>query len=664
MSNKSERQRARAETARQPTAAPTRMELTGLAIILTLAALLRMGFPGLTEFKADEARLLALALDMAEGHHFHLRGISSSVGLPNFPMSVWLYALPLVVWKQVYSATLFTGLLNTLAVLGCWGFVRRYWGRIAAPAAALMYAVSPWAVFFSRKIWAQNLLPFFVMVWAASAALAFIERRTRFILLHLVSLAIAVQIHLSAAALGAATILLMLVFRRRVSWRLALLGTGLAALTALPFAYDLFSAEPGLDAVLAVFRAGQGGTDLRSFSYASLLSLGRDLHSLTGPAAFQDFLATVPDISIVHWLWGGLILIGLSWLGWRAWRRRRDPAAEAGLLVVVWVLVPPLFFVRHSTPVFPHYLISTYPSQYIAAGVAFLVLAKRLRWAGWAILGASATAQVWVWAALLTFAGARATPGAFGTPLAMQRQAAELAETMRVEESAAEVLIAGPGESPEFDEFAAVNSVLLRSVPHRFVDIDQSAVFPTTPTVVLLSQSLSELTNHYLSAATRIERVPLRTGEGALHILALPGEAAPVPGFQLEPPNTLANGITLLGYDLSLHSEKVAATWQVHWRTGTPSAADFHFFNHLLDGSGQRVSQADAPTFSAGQWKPGDSVISLFALPWPADEVGPLTIRTGMYTYPGMENIPVLDWAGNPYSDAVEIALPWPRPEQ
>ena len=83
-------------------------------LILLLAGWLRLAFPGLTEFKADEARLLDLALDMAEGQ-FALRGISSSVGFPNFPASVWIYSLPLFIWPHPYAATLLAVRLNCYA---------------------------------------------------------------------------------------------------------------------------------------------------------------------------------------------------------------------------------------------------------------------------------------------------------------------------------------------------------------------------------------------------------------------------------------------------------------------------------------------------------------------------------------------------------------------
>lgn len=93
-----------------------RIEFLLLAVVLIVTAVLRTSYPSLTEFKGDEARLTLLALEMAEGTAFPIRGISSSVGFPNFPMSVWLYSLPLLLWKHVYAATIFTGVLNTLAV--------------------------------------------------------------------------------------------------------------------------------------------------------------------------------------------------------------------------------------------------------------------------------------------------------------------------------------------------------------------------------------------------------------------------------------------------------------------------------------------------------------------------------------------------------------------
>ena len=140
-------------------------ELALLAVVVLLAGLLRMGRPDLTEFKRDEAALYGLALNVAELRAFPLRGIGSSVGLPNTAMSVYLFALPLFLWKSPLAATLFVGALNTASVGLAFLLARRYWGGRAALIAALLYAAAPWAVIYSRKIWAQNLLPLFAVGW-------------------------------------------------------------------------------------------------------------------------------------------------------------------------------------------------------------------------------------------------------------------------------------------------------------------------------------------------------------------------------------------------------------------------------------------------------------------------------------------------------------------
>ncbi|MCI0395202.1 MAG: glycosyltransferase family 39 protein, partial [Chloroflexi bacterium] len=300
-----------------------RLELGLLAAILLLACTLRLGWPGLTEFKRDEALLLARALDVASFQQFHLRGISSSVGWPNFPMSVWLYALPLLIWKHVYSATLFTGLVNVLAVLGCWWLARRYWGAPAGLAAALLFAASPWAIFHARKIWAQDLLPPLVVGWGIGAALAFIEGRRRFILLHLLCLAAAVQTHLAAVSLIPATAVFLLVFRRRVAWRLVAVGVALALFLAVPFLIYLHSA--GL--LTSALAAGAGQRlefhlGWEAWRYLWLLSSGREIHALAGPEQFEAYLALAPRRPGAYLLWEALMVAGVAWLAWLLFRAK------------------------------------------------------------------------------------------------------------------------------------------------------------------------------------------------------------------------------------------------------------------------------------------------------------------------------------------------------
>ena len=641
-----------------------------LVIILLVAAFLRMGQPGLVEFKRDEALLFSLALDMAEFQTFHVRGISSSVGFPNFPMSVWLYALPLLLWKHVYSAILFTGLLNVAAVFGCWWLTRRYWGNTAAFAAAIFFAVSPWAVFHSQKIWAQNLLPPLVVGWAIGAALTFVEKRPRFILLHLLCLAVAVQVHLAGIALIPATAVFIIVFRKRLDWRWVLLGMGLGLLTAVPFLNYLLSSGRIDSAVGAVTSTGavvennERGFDLQVWRYSWMLISGQDLHALAGPEQFENYLAKLPGIGLIFLLWGGLVLAGLGWLGRQLWLKwaRKEVSWALPFILLLWFLGPLLLFSIPLLPVELHYLLPIYPVPYMAAGVLFAAVLERLpRWRAmsWGVLGFSAVVQSWAWLLLLSLVGQQVTPGGYGTPVKFHLAAVEDAQQLWAIQEVSEILVAGQSERLEEEEFAAVYDVLLRDIPHRFVNTHRSALFPEGGAIVLLSQDAGEAAvDAYLGSAAQIRRLPLRDGEGALQLATIPAGTAPIPTIPLDSTALFANWINIIGYDPLMAQADETALWQIYWQPGAnPDPADYHFFNHLLDGTGQRIGQEDAAVFAPWQWWAGDLVVSFFYLDWPEETADSLLMRTGVYRYPSLENVRLLDVAGNPAGDAVEFSL-------
>src|SRR5262249_36058564 len=154
------------------------------------------------------AQLYKLALDLARLRAFPLHGITSSIGVPNAPASVYLFALPLFLWHSPLAATLFVGALDTASVPVSYLVARRYWDTVAAQSSALLYAVSPWAVIYSRKIWAQDLLPLFVVGCVFAGLLGFVEGRRRWVAVHLALLALAIEIHPSALALAPLTLLL------------------------------------------------------------------------------------------------------------------------------------------------------------------------------------------------------------------------------------------------------------------------------------------------------------------------------------------------------------------------------------------------------------------------------------------------------------------------
>ncbi len=637
----------------------SRREALALGVILLVAAVVRMGWPGLTEFKADEGRLLTAALTMSDGH-FAWRGISSSVGFPNAPMSVWLYSIPLFIRQHPYAATLFTGLLSVVAVGLTYWLARRYWGARAAVAAALLLAASPWAILFSRKIWAQNLLPAFVVGWAIGAALAYVDGRRPYLILHFVCLAVAAQIHPAALGLVPATLIYLIVFRRRVDWRYLIVGGLLAALTAAPFLWYLWGrwrAEGGLP-----FSTGQSSAQLSPDSLRATLEIvsGQGYRGLAG-----DAFAGLPGEWLVQAAALAVALAGVGVAGWLVARRWDEPASRVAFIGLVWLLSPVIFFAWHRTPVYIHYFIASLPAACLLAGMAFDRGSEALRPAArrvaWGALLLLAVAQLAGWGGMMTAIAANPLAGGFGAPLAVKLPAADRARALARETGAAEILVAGDGANPEQEDFPAEFRALLHGEPLRYVNLNREAVFPAAPAVVLLGLDADDGPSStrplYLAAGGEPETFPVPGTALAYATLALPPAAQPAPGVSLEPEPLLANFARFYGFN-PLRPIDGGVVWDVFWRPADqPDAADYHLFNHLLDGGGNRVAQADGAAFGSEQWRAGDVVISRFLLPVDGLPDGPLTMRVGMYRFPSLAAVPVLDEAANPAGDAVELPL-------
>jgi hypothetical protein len=474
---------------------------------------------------------------------------------------------------------------------------------------------------------------------------------------------VAVQLHPAAVGLVPATLALMIVFRRQVSWRWVALGVALGALTAAPFLWHLWGrwrTEGGLP--LAVGQEATG-VSLDAPRLVLMLVSGEGIGGLAGPG-----FAELPGMVVVHWLWLALLLGGVVWLGAQTLSptlSQRERGRRAGLILLLWLLVPPLLFLWGLTPVYLHYFIVVLPAAYLIAGVGFSRLAAGLgpaaRATAWAVLGLTAALQLVAWGGVMAGVLARPAESGFGVPLATKLLAADRARGLLAATDAAEVLIVGEGAAPALDDFAAEFEALLHDTPRRFVHLNREALFPASPAVALLDTAAADAPTAtrdlYRAAATGAERVPVTGSDLAYEALALPGGAAPPPDAALDPPPLLANFVRLLGHGAPRFGPD-GLLWDVHWRTAdNPDPADYHFFNHLLDGGGERVAQADAAAFAGAQWRAGDVVISRFLLPGAADTAPPLTMRVGMYRFPSLENVPVLDAAANPAADAIEVRV-------
>jgi 4-amino-4-deoxy-L-arabinose transferase-like glycosyltransferase len=314
---------------------PRRGEWLALALILLLAAALRLGAPGISEFKRDEATMMARALDLARGRDLPLLGLSSSVNLPNPPLSVYLFAIPFLFSDSPLPATLYVGALNVLAVALTWALARRYVGVRAALIAALLYAASPWGAIYARKLWAQDLLPPFVVLTVFTALLGYAEGRRWARIAHWPLLLITVQIHYAAASLIPLSALALALWRHHVRRRELAGGLLLAALTVLPAAIgaqrDGWLAPDALRERVQTDPDHRRVVSSRALEHAWLTVAGTDLHALAGPEQFRAYRVTVPDADPLFALIPlAATLTAAWWLGRAGWRGARQSSAPTG----------------------------------------------------------------------------------------------------------------------------------------------------------------------------------------------------------------------------------------------------------------------------------------------------------------------------------------------
>lgn len=638
--------------------------------ILLLATFLRFYHLDWTEYKLDEANISRLALDMARQGKVPVWGLGSSVGIYNGALSEWLLAIPYAASRSPLVATGFVAALNVLAVAMTYSFTRKVAGPTAGLIAALLFAVAPWAVINSRKLWAQDLLPPFAIAYVWSAYLAFIEKKPWWLVVHALALSACIQLHYSALTMVFLSAFYALVFWwRKWPWKVLLITVVVGLLSFGPFLYldaitiapDMLTGQmhafPNVTRIVQTVLYRKAFVDTTAFQMAWIMTTGNDLHSLAGPQEFRNFLNGALPVAPIFAVLGALVIAASVWSLWRAARVWSDAQAQAGLIVAMGIVFPTFLFVWHSTPVYPHYFILLYPWPYVVAAMLFAWLIQhrpswRVAWWGGGLIAVIAAAQVYGYLSILSFVSNRHTPGGYGTPVGLTLRAVQSAEQM-AREANGSILVMAEGDNVEADEVASIWDVLVDpAFAPRTVDRRQARVYPSGPATMVYAAGAS--------GEKSVVNLPLRPGEGEYSLTRWPGGDAPVEkGLSPAGPDRFANGVQLLGAQAS-GALRPGGTlrWQLAWRVNSPAprGADYHWFNHLVNAEGKRIGQMDGVGFPARSWRAGDTVVTWFDVHIAPDAApGVYKMRVGMYTFPDIKGVPVVEASGQPVAEYVEV---------
>ena len=641
----------------------------GFAAILLLALLLRLRGLDTTGLWGDQAFTLNTAMRWVNGGPLPLAANKSSVGFVNPPLIEYLYGAALFLWRDILSVSLLT-LLGGLAAVAVTGAVTaRLFGRRAALWAMLTFAAAPWGVFWSQLIWNQTLVPPFAALALGGLLLYLFDRPRAIYLIGCFAAAAAmIQLHPGSAVQLLTIALALLLYRRRVRPTHVVAGAAVFALLFLPYLlYQIGTGWADLAAVRGV--AGQEAT----FSSAAL-RLSLDL------IRAQGLYRAAPGVEFFDALAMGLFIAALAVVIWRAVRERRgageqggrgdeDHATSAPLpnslpqgervasplpprspapLLLLWFVLPLLFYWRSGVYLQNYYLISQWPAHFIILGIG-LDTAQRVaeRWPGRERAGRVAAwllpLPLLALVAFQVFFSLRyqdARTAGDGPPLQVRHARALIAQSNRLLTERPECRLVGLGHGERVDnsdlallmEFTDPARVLL-------ADGDLALPLPSLCAVYLDARPGSRASFALAAQAQPIAGVGVTVKDQTWPFYDWTEEprgdttAAPrweslrlVGSFRGEP--TPGQNLTLV------------LTWEVVARP----PANIHFGAYLLDAAGGVAAQHDGPGFDSAQWRAGDRFVTFHPLPLPPDlPPGDYRATVALYTWPDIVRAPLAD---------------------
>ncbi len=419
-----------------------------LALIVAVGAYLRFSHLDLLEFQSDEAFAAQLALEFVKHGKLPLAGLMSSVGVTNPPLFSYLLIPMFAISENPVVVSCCIALTGLAAVLITWHIGRKYYGPVTGLVAAALFAVSPWAVIYSRKIWAQDFVPIFAAgtMWAVHALC--LGNRPKAIFWCVLLPICVIQIHFSGLALTAAVIAILAWWRPKMDWRWAVAGLAVAIVTLIPYlkfqqAHDWADIRQAMKTV----GGGQQWEQLRgatthpitgyrlpskqNFSYAlAIMNAGR-IEDVLGIAAGKQFDPAgvwgrsrqyfTSAVGPVLWLQRLAFVAALVWLAVAA-ARKKDWKSPTWILAL-WFAVPVIVFYVAGLWTYLTYFAILWPVHFLVCGaLGERVLPAKVTVA---LAGVFVAANVWFMLDYYRFVerygGAQ---GTFGTALGHKQRAA------------------------------------------------------------------------------------------------------------------------------------------------------------------------------------------------------------------------------------------------
>ena len=563
-----------------------------IALILVLAAFLRLNDLGAGYFDGDDAFISIRALQVAREHALVLVGPPMAVGLWHSPVSVYLYAIPYALTLDPRAARAFTALLNVAAIAVLYAVGAKYFNRPGALAGVLLLAVHPYMVASSRDINNAQLGAVFVALYLLTGFMGCVDGARVARWLHLLMLSLAGQCHPHTFAIAPLSLILVAdawISGRRRFLLVDFVGGGLLALASfVPYGIGLLQLLPTANLPAAAVTA---------FSNKGVMFLLDMLYWRLSEGAPQWLTLVLP-----------LLLLGGIAIG--AVRVR-------GLVLLVAVCSMPLVATIFNIHLVIDYFWNTLPVAFLLMGVGLgIVFQQRwLRWVGFGLVGAITVSN-------LNYL-VRLDRRIDVISLDQQLAATDLALATNKP-----VLVLSDGNYDNLMRWELHNlRANMRGRDARVVAGIRAMPLPAAGATLLSS---TDFGLRQLFSDGEVVSQNFRLGPIA-------AAAQFAPNIPLRAPQRFDGGQTVLGFFAPAAVTGGTSALNLIWRVDQVSPVEFGVFAQLVDERGTKLSQVDQAGLPIAQQRAGEWVLNQLEFT-DVPSVGPLFIRFGFIAADGQRS--------------------------
>lgn len=380
-----------------------------IVLVAAIAAFLRFYLINITEFDSDQAILFRMAYDAI--HHGLLPVTSNvaSIGIPHPPGVIYLFMIPAIFSASPVGGAMLVSLFTTLAAVLTYLFTSRYFGRTTGLIAALLYATAATPLNYARFIWQPNLMPPFVVLYLFVLFRGVYDRRPGWLIPALPLLGILYQTHPTGSLLGVLLVAALILAPRTVRWYDWLIAILLSVVIFAPYLLHMIMTGFKDLQTLLTMAGGANYIDLQAFEvYNRFLvpytSVPGHIHSVRRMLAWalNWLIIAGPLLLLAGTILAMVMVSGYSrsqknnkttkeqpvdrihtfLAAWSAFRA--DPVRCAVALLLIWQIVPLLFFLRHQVDLRAQYFFILLPGPFILSALFLTWLARNFRfnWPG------------------------------------------------------------------------------------------------------------------------------------------------------------------------------------------------------------------------------------------------------------------------------------------